>query len=199
MKMTKVEKRFVNSARHSRRVAEAAVRRLRAVPVQPGQHYLDVGCGNGAAALLVAGAFGLHVTGVDLDADQIDCARQAAGQDSRVAFFEADATSLPFPDGSFHIVATNKTLHHIGEWEAAMAESVRVLKPGGYLVFADLVVPRWLAAAVGHLTRGHRPATMDALRRFTRRAGLRQIREVKRGIALDAVWQRPPALAPKRP
>jgi ubiquinone/menaquinone biosynthesis C-methylase UbiE len=52
--MTRVEKRFVNDMRHSRSVAEAAVRRLRHVSVDQGWSYLDVGCGNGAAALLVA-------------------------------------------------------------------------------------------------------------------------------------------------
>lgn len=160
MKMIKVEKRLVNSTAHNQKVAAAAGRRLRAVPTQPGQRYLDVGCGNGAAALRIAREFDLNVTGVDVDADRIELARLAASTSSAVEFFVveffvADATSLPLDDRSFDIVATNKTMHHIVAWEAAMTELVRVLRPGGYLVFADLVVPPWLAAIVEQLARGY--------------------------------------------
>ena len=65
MRMTSIEKRFVNDIGHSRRVAEDAVRRLRHVPVERGWSYLDVGCGNGAAALHVADTFGMRVVGVE--------------------------------------------------------------------------------------------------------------------------------------
>jgi ubiquinone/menaquinone biosynthesis C-methylase UbiE len=50
-----------------------------------------------------------------------------------------------FDDAEFDIVATNKTTHHIPEWKAVLAEIVRVLKPGGYFIYGDLVVPSWLA------------------------------------------------------
>ena len=78
MQMTSLEKRFVNNPGHSRAVAEEAVRRLRHLPVQSSWSYLDVGCGNGAAALAIADAFGVHVVGVDVDPQQIALARAAA-------------------------------------------------------------------------------------------------------------------------
>ncbi|MGH9200390.1 MAG: class I SAM-dependent methyltransferase [Vicinamibacterales bacterium] len=143
--MTGIEKRFVNDIGHSRSVAEAAVRRLRHVPVQRSWSYLDVGCGNGAAALLVADTFGVRVVGVDVDPQQIELGRLAAGDRTDVLFITADATCLPFDEGRFDIVATNKTTHHVPRWSSALAEMRRVLKPHGYLVYADLKAPPWLA------------------------------------------------------
>jgi ubiquinone/menaquinone biosynthesis C-methylase UbiE len=145
MRMTRFEKRFVNNNGHSRRVAEEAVRRLRRLPVARGWSYLDVGCGNGAAALLVAETFGVRVVGVDVDPQQIALARGAAADRADALFATADATRLPFADGLFDIVATNKTTHHVPQWPLALAELRRVLKSQGYLVYADLTAPSWLA------------------------------------------------------
>ena len=66
MKMGKLEKLFVNNAGHSESVARQTEQMLRHVTVQPGQKYLDVGCGNGAAPIYVAQTFDLNVTGVDV-------------------------------------------------------------------------------------------------------------------------------------
>lgn len=145
MRMTGIEKRFVNEIGHSRKVAEEAVQRLRHVPVYSSWSYLDVGCGNGAAALLVADTFGMGVVGVDVDPEQVALARTAAGGRTDVLFMTADATCLPFEDGRFDIAATSKTTHHVPGWSSALAEMLRVLKPHGYLVYADLKVPSWLA------------------------------------------------------
>jgi ubiquinone/menaquinone biosynthesis C-methylase UbiE len=145
MRMTRIEKRFVNDIGHGCRVAEEAVRRLRHLPVQRNWSYLDVGCGNGAAALLVADTFGLRVVGVDVDHQQIGLARTAARDRTDVLFMTADATCLPFDGRQVDIVATSKTTHHIPQWLAAIAEMRRVLKPQGYLLYADLTTPPWLA------------------------------------------------------
>lgn len=161
MKMTRIEKRFVNDAGHSRRVAEQAAGRLRHLPIQRGWRYLDVGCGTGAGALHVADAFGVQVVGVVVDPNQIQLARQAAGGRCDVVFLAADATRLPFEDDRFHIVATNKTTHHIPRWRAALGEMERVLMPGGYLIYEDLKAPLWLAAVL-------RPVVGRAAGVFTR-------------------------------
>ena len=110
-----------------------------------GCSYLDVGCGNGAAALSVADAFGVQVVGIDVDPSQIALARSLAGDRTDALFITADATCLPFIDGQFDVVATNKTTHHVPRWSSALAEMRRVLKAHGYLVYADLTAPSWLA------------------------------------------------------
>jgi len=179
MKMASFEKRFVNAATHSRHVAEAAVRRLARVPVQAGWSYLDVGCGNGLATLHVAGTLGVRGVGVDVDPEQIELARRAAGNRIDVSFVIGNVTELPFPTASFDIVATNKTMHHVPQWRLALDEIQRVLAPGGYLVFADLNAPLALAPllrpAVGHVagvfTRRDLDRALSALRHVHRSAG----------------------------
>ncbi len=193
MKMISLEKRLVNTAGHSRSVAERAVRILSDVPHQPGESYLDVGCGNGAAAVAVAGAYGLVVTGVDVDPDQIRSAREAAAGRTTIRFDEADAVQLPFADESFDIVATYKTLHHVPEWERAIAEMVRVLKPNGRLIYTDLVVPRWFAA-IGRRVAARQAGfvTRDALRCLVEAQGLGIVRQRSSGAVLELVGRRPP-------
>ena len=178
MRMTRIEKHFVNDAGHSRNVAEAAIRRLRRVPVDPGWSYLDVGCGNGAAALLVAETLGLRVVGVDIDPQQVAEARAAARDRADVAFLTADAASLPFEDERFDVVATSKTTHHVPQWPSALAEMRRVLKPRGYLLYADLVVPAWLAwvlrplaGRAGVFTQADLDRSFASLRPVHRQAG----------------------------
>src|SRR6266496_3441789 len=77
---------------------------------------------------------------------------------------QGDATRLPFRDGRFDAVLSFIMLHHVIDWEAALAEAVRVLRPGGVLIGYDLVASRparWLHQAEG---AGHRLMTRAQLR-----------------------------------
>ena len=188
MKMVELEKRFVNASAHSRRVAEIAERRLRRVPFRAGQKYLDVGCGNGAAALQVAAACGVDVTGIDVDPEQFRLAWEAAGSQDQVRFLVGDATRLPFDAGEFDIVATNKTTHHISDWKAALAEMVRVLRPGGYFLYGDLVVPKWLALigrSVAPRSAGF--VTREELDRFARAHNMAIVHTAARAAQYEVV------------
>ena len=141
MKMGTLEKQFVNGRRHSQRVADQATARVARLAPTPGQRLLDVGCGNGAAAIQLAQRLDLDVVGVDLDSEQITAANAATAADGSVRFLVADAARLPFADGEFDLVYTNKTTHHVPDWQHALAEMARVLKPGGRLVYSDFVAP----------------------------------------------------------
>jgi ubiquinone/menaquinone biosynthesis C-methylase UbiE len=141
VKMQRFEKWFVNGRRHSQRVAAEAERRLREADLRPSQRLLDVGCGNGAALIQAGRTLGLEAVGVDVDPDQIADARSAATGVARVRFLVADAAALPFADGEFDVVYTNKTTHHVPHWQDALAEMARVLVPGGRLLYSDFVAP----------------------------------------------------------
>jgi ubiquinone/menaquinone biosynthesis C-methylase UbiE len=162
--MTRFEKRFVNSARHSARVAKRAEQLVRLADPQPGQRLLDVGCGNGAAALHLSAALGLDVTGVDVDPEQIRDAAAASEGSVHVRFSTADATALPFANGEFDLVFTSKTTHHVPDWQRAVGEMVRVLGAGGRLVYTDFVAPF-----------GRRFPTRRALDRIAAERGLRVV------------------------
>ena len=143
MKMNAVEKRFVNSTENARRVAQGTLELLERIPVESGMRYLEVGCGVGSAPLAVAQQKDLEVVGVDIDPEQIAVANSRAG--SNVSFLTMDATQLTFDNASFDIVATHMATHHIAAWEGAVAEMIRVLRPGGYLLYVDFALPGWLA------------------------------------------------------
>jgi ubiquinone/menaquinone biosynthesis C-methylase UbiE len=80
----------------------------------------------------------LTVTDFDDDMVAASSARLSPFGD-RVTARQADATALPFPDGGFDTVLSWVMLHHTVEWEKALAEAIRVLRPGGQLVGYDLL------------------------------------------------------------
>ena len=118
MKMSNIEKRFVNSPSHSRQVSSQAEKMLRLVDVGTGQKYLDVGCGNGAAPIRLARTYQLEVTGIDVDPDQIELARQSSTGLNNAHFLTVSGTQMPFEEAEFDIVATNKVMHHVANWPA---------------------------------------------------------------------------------
>ena len=146
MKMGDFEKIFVNSPSHSRRVSLQAIKLLEYASPRPGQKYLDVGTGNGAAPIYIARTFGLDATGVDVDPDQIRIANDRSRGMQHVRFLTLDGAGLPFEDGEFDVVAASKVTHHVPAWRSLLQEMARVIKPGGYLILSDLVFPAAIAA-----------------------------------------------------
>jgi ubiquinone/menaquinone biosynthesis C-methylase UbiE len=99
-----------------------------------GKDVLEVGCGSGIAVQLFAEA-GADVTAVDLTPWAVDTTRarlEAFGLAADV--FEADAEQLPFEDGSFDLVFSWGVIHHTSNMDRALAELVRVCRPGGQVV-----------------------------------------------------------------
>jgi len=184
MKMGALEKLLVNSAAHSRRVSRKADRMLRRVPFTAGQHYLDVGCGNGIAPIYLALKHGLEITGVDVDRAQIRAAKKNAWDVKGARFITVDGTRLPFKDGTFDIVATNKVTHHIPDWETALAEMLRVLKPHGFFLYADLVWPSWLSKL------GRSGPTRASLDSFISRQPLAPIHRSRSWVRYEAICRR---------
>ncbi|MBO0826730.1 MAG: class I SAM-dependent methyltransferase [Streptosporangiales bacterium] len=126
----------------------------RALPgVRPEGEVLEIGCGGGAvAARLLTDHPEIGVTGVDIDPAMVGAtARRLRPYGPRGRAVRADCTHLPFEPASFDTVVTFLTLHHVGGWEDALAEAVRVLRPGGLLAGYDALdtrAARWFHRAL---------------------------------------------------
>lgn len=136
------------------------------------ERVLDLGCGRGAVLLAVAKRLTTgHAAGVDIWSrkDQSGNSSRAAranaeaeGVRQRVAFTTADMTALPFPPDTFDVIVSNVALHNISGRQgrqAAVDEAVRVLRPGGRLLIADLRHTAAYAArleSLGVMGVGHR-------------------------------------------
>ena len=113
-----------------------AARLVRHAKVKAGDRVLDVGCGTGVVAITAA-RLGAKAVGLDLTPELLDRARENA-RISQVAveFHEGDAERLPFDDGCFDAVLSQFGHIFAPRPEIAVAEMLRVLKPGGTIAFA---------------------------------------------------------------
>ncbi|HEU0132346.1 MAG TPA: class I SAM-dependent methyltransferase [Mycobacteriales bacterium] len=138
--MSSVEQAFCRGAPW-RAVAGRAVLPWALRGAAPRGRVLEVGAGSGAmAAGLLRRHPDLDLTASDYDPAMVAVAARAlAAFGGRARATVADATALPFADESFDTVLSFLMLHHVGAWERAVAEAVRVLRPGGLLLGLDLV------------------------------------------------------------
>lgn len=128
--------------------------------LRAGQRVLDIGCGTGTLAILIARARpDVAVTALDPDDEMLARARkkaEAAGV--AVDFTNGSATELPFPDGTFDRVTSTLMAHHLPTTakEQMFAEVRRVLKPAGELHLVDIGPARSaVARALQGLLRPH--------------------------------------------
>ena len=122
----------------------ALTRRLAGqLALPPGSAVLDIASGPGTTALLLARELGVRVEGVDLSAANVALARGAAdyaGLADRVTFTVGDAERLPHPDAPYDAVVIECAFCTFPDKRAAVSEIARVLRTGGRLGLADVLV-----------------------------------------------------------
>ncbi len=108
------------------------------------QRILDIGCGIGGPAFVLAETYGAYVVGIDIESELIARARLRAKElkiDSRCEFLLVEPGPMTFPDESFDVVLSTGVIMQIEDKQQVFEEALRVLKPGGALTSYDWMKP----------------------------------------------------------
>src|SRR5215208_1326436 len=111
-----------------------------ALGAQPGERVLDAGCGPGfyvAEILERVGPEG-SVVGVDASPPMLGLAAKRCEGHDNVSFHEGDVTALPVGDAEFDRALSVQVLEYVADIPAALAELLRVLRPGGRVLIWDV-------------------------------------------------------------
>jgi ubiquinone/menaquinone biosynthesis C-methylase UbiE len=135
--------RYLDATRATELIQEVKRRSYVLLDLQPDDHLCDVGCGTGDDVLALARIVGPNgrALGVDASATMIaEAERRAAAAGIAAEFIRMDAQRLDLPDARFEGVRAERLLQHVPDPYAALAELVRIAKPGARLVVweADL-------------------------------------------------------------
>lgn len=123
---------------------------------------LDVGCGTGTFAIMIAKK-AKKVVGIDASKAMINTAKKKSKELGNVEFIEAIAEDLPFDDNSFDIVLSSMTLHHLPSKDKiiALKEMKRVLKPKGQFLLVDFGKSECFKGKIVKFLWGYEPYIKD--------------------------------------
>jgi 2-polyprenyl-6-hydroxyphenyl methylase/3-demethylubiquinone-9 3-methyltransferase len=139
---------------------------------------LDIGCGGGLLAEEFA-RLGCQVSGIDPSAPSIHVADSHARQTGLdIEYVVARGEAIPFGDASFDLVYCCDVLEHVDDLEMVIAETARVLKPGGTYIYDTInrtVVSRFVAITLLERWTKLVPTHLHDARRFIRPSELRRL------------------------
>jgi arsenite methyltransferase len=117
---------------------------VRHAALRTGESVLDLGCGAGIDTLLAAAAVGPsgRVVGLDMTPEMVAraCRNAATGGFDQVEIRDGLIEEVPLPDSSMDVVISNGVLNLSTRQSRALAETMRVLRPGGRVSITDLVL-----------------------------------------------------------
>ncbi|HEY4580870.1 MAG TPA: class I SAM-dependent methyltransferase [Candidatus Acidoferrales bacterium] len=168
--------------------------------VRAGQQILDVACGTGVVAITAA-RMGAKVTGIDLTPELLERARansQIAGVE--IDWREGDVEKLPFRDGEFDVVLSQFGHMFAPRPALAIAEMLRVLKPGGTIAFSTWP-PELFTGRMFRLVAGYMPPPPPGVSPPPQWGDQNIVRErlgnAVRDIAFERATMHAPALSPQ--
>jgi GT2 family glycosyltransferase/SAM-dependent methyltransferase len=107
-----------------------------AAPLCAGRDVLDIACGEGYGAAMLAEC-ARRVVGVDIAAEVVGHAKRSYRRVRNLRFLAGSATDIPCPDATFDVVVSFETIEHLAEQARMLAEIRRVLRPSGFLVLSS--------------------------------------------------------------
>ncbi len=123
---------------------------VRKLNISNGDHIADIACGTGDVCFEILKRHSAIITGIDLAENMISIATEKAGkkQFDTVQFLVGDAENLPLDSHSVDILTISYGFRNIANYEKAIAEFHRVLKPGGKLGILEFSKPKtsWLGS-----------------------------------------------------
>lgn len=141
---------------------------------------LDVGCGPGFMSLPLAGMPGTaKVICLDLSDEMLTALREnaeKAGLTGRIQVVKAPASSSGLGDASVDLVVSNNVVHELADPREVLTEWMRILKPGGRVVFNDFRNTRLVKLFIaGHHKDVHGPYQIEEMESLLRQAGLQRV------------------------
>lgn len=110
------------------------------LPVEPGHHLLDIGCGLGGPARYFARRFQCKVSGLDITLPFVIAGNKLSAllhMESQVRIEHGDGHRLPYPDAHFDGAYTQHVTMNVADRAGFFAEAYRVLKPGAYFALTE--------------------------------------------------------------
>jgi len=175
VKINKLEKVLVNTKKRAKKNIKLVERLFTQIDVNNIKEILEVGCGIGVISSYLAEKYTCNVVGIDLDSKQIKKAKKNNIENEYLEFNIADVTKLAFEDKEFDIILSFDVLHHIPNWNQALHEIIRVLKPEGFFIIRDIMLHKFF----GNIYNNCGVLTSDGIIDYLKRNNFKVIYEEK--------------------
>lgn len=181
MEMSRLQRTYVNRPKNADKKIYFLDTMIDGIEMKGIEKALEVGCGPGYLSKHMNEAYHVEVIGTDVDPIEIEFAKRSAAAAKGLTFIVADSTRLPFDDDEFDMVVSHMVLHHIKEWQIALGEIARVVRPGGYYLFHDLTYSRLLTALFKPVIKSHSFYTIEEIESCLAAYGFQKLHELSPG------------------